>query len=302
MTLGGLLNFVRKSQFFDQDSINRLYQESHEDIPPIKGDIVNRRIVLGQELRERSDNAGTAVPDFELVNERGVGITQMDRKRPETVKSNPLTFTENGGTLSYIDAEDSSAGGGMGFDGSTYLSIANHTLLQPASNISIVGWFYLPASSGTHQIIHRTTAYLVRLISGNTLQFLVRRSSGWTTRSFSYTPDTWFHLACTYSGSQGIIYENGIVVDSSTFSNQAMQPGSGDVGVGATGVGGNILMDGARMSHLSVINNVVSSSWVTDHMNGLLDTSDGNDEIFTFPFTGTSEMLTDASSGECRST
>jgi hypothetical protein len=37
-------------------------------------------------------------------------------------------------------------------------------------------------------------------------------------------------------------------------------------------------------------------------MNGLLDTSDGNDEILTFPFTGTTDMLTDASSGECRST
>lgn len=59
--------------------------------------------------------------------------------------------------------------------------------------------------------------------------------------------------------------------------------------------------NGSRMAWISVLNKEVDSTWVTDHNNGILDTSGTNTEITTVSFIGNSDPTPDATSGLCRS-
>jgi hypothetical protein len=208
-TMGGLLNFVRSSQFFDQDAVNRLYQEAAELTEPIKGDIVERRIVLGQEIKERTNTLLPIAPDVLPMEERGVGIIEMNRKRPETVKSNPLTHSVVG-TLDYVNAGNSARGGGVEFDGSSRIEIPHHSILAPGQQISILGWAYLPpVTAGTLRIIHKSSAYIIDLRNSSRFNFWIRRNTSWARIDVPYTTNTWFHFACTYDGLTTEVYFAG---------------------------------------------------------------------------------------------
>jgi len=294
-----LMNKLHRGNF--SEALLQEILTSFQAVPKlVDEDIDDILIVDAPETRDRIQttviNPG-GVAELTETRDRH-GALGYIRKLPSQVNVYPATHTTTG-TFTFLTT-DKQFTGGAEFDGSTYISIPNTTRFTPNQELSVIGWLNLPASSGTHQIIHKSTSYIVRIISSNRLQFLIRRSGSWSTRTTTYTPDTWFHFACTYSGTEGNIYIDGSVADTNTFSNDTINPGSGNVGIGATATGVGKIMNGAKIAHLSMINNAVSSSWVTDHMNGILDTSGTNIEITTIPFVAHENPLPDASVGKCQ--
>ena len=64
MTLGGLINFLRRSKKTPEDVINRLVEELHETTPPIKGDVKKEKIYkLGGWVRLRTSSITQPLAD-----------------------------------------------------------------------------------------------------------------------------------------------------------------------------------------------------------------------------------------------
>ena len=70
MTLGGLINFLRRSKKTPEDVINRLVEELHETTPPIKGDVKKEKIYKFRWVRTRTSTITQPVADKTKAEKR----------------------------------------------------------------------------------------------------------------------------------------------------------------------------------------------------------------------------------------
>lgn len=233
----------------------------------------------------------------------------MKKKIPETVASYSLIHTNNG-TPAYAEAGHK-FGGHAKFDGSNYITIADNTILNQTDKITLIGFTYLPANDAASHIIFTkdaaTAQYAVfaAALAGNEMIFRTN-STGQNDIQFTYTPNTWFHFAMTFKNTpenRMRLYIDAVKqgVDLTTSGNLVTTTTA--VSIGATDTGSFPLLSGSRLSWLSVLHAELTQQSITDHFNGLVNTSDGNDEITTIPFIGPAWTAeSNATSGQCRST
>jgi hypothetical protein len=117
-------------------------------------------------------------------------------------------------TAQISTAQSKFGGSSMYFNGSSYLTSIDRTILQLGSgDFTIEGWIYLNAINVTYGIICKgaaTTGFSVNVTSGNKLQFSYATSN--LTGATSLAASTWYYFAVVRSGSATgnvIIYLNG---------------------------------------------------------------------------------------------
>ena len=304
MTLGGLLNFVRRSQFFDQDAINKLIQESHEQVPPIKEDSVKRRIIKDGEIRIRDSQTVTATDQRTPTEDRGRGSKPFLRKRPTTVKSYPLIHTNNGTLTFPADSTTKFAAGASGWSTTNYISIADHSRLDVTTELSVAFFLKVPTVNPAANaiIMEKADAYQIFLSTTRVLNARIKSGSVWktaVTHDVSTDSGNWISVVFTYKSTAS---GQTLYIDAVSESSDSVT-GSIDTNSNAFEIGNdNDIHSTLHIAHLSLLSKEVSSGWITNFDGGLLDTSDGNTEITTIPFTSSPDPKPDATSGECRST
>lgn len=316
MTLGGLLNFIRRSANFDQDQINKLVQETHETTEPIVGDFVERRIVKYGDIREKINTFTTSNPDSTNVETVERGSYFYRKKIDETVKSHPLTYSTTG-TITFEEGSGGKFGGGGVFDGSSYIIVSGETPLKTENNYTIACWVKTPAAFNTNYLIvyegetggdgfgTEQESHL-HITSNGTIGIRIEDGSDdLQVESSVLSINTWYHVVAVAknlgSSPEVELYIDGSSAGTDT-AGSAITRSSMDVGlqIGKPATATRLLE--GTLSWLTILRNAVNSTWVTNHYNGVLDLSDGNDEILTIPFTASDQPKSDATSGECRST
>lgn len=303
-TLGGMLNFIRSSKYYGSEQLNKLIEETLEQTPPIKGDTIERRIVKDGEHRVKNLTVVTATDIRTKAETRGRGIIPFNRKRPETVSSYPLIHSTTG-TLTFPGDNTTKFGGcAEGFSNSNYITVNDHSLLDVATELTIAFFLRVPTTNPADNatIIAKADAYEIFLSSARVLNARIKSSAAWktaVTHDVSTDSGNWISVVFTYkSTSSG----QTLYIDAVSESSDA-ETGSIDTNTNNLEIG-NDADNVANMgiAHLTMLSKEVTSGWVTNFDGGLLDTSDGNDEITTIPFVAHEEPRPDATAGEARST
>lgn len=295
-----LNNYVRPTDATSRRDINKILELIHDLVAQIPEETgLQERIMFTPHVKVRTTSVtfgeanllNTDVLDLENFNWR--------RKKPESVDVYTLIHTQVGaGTLTF-PVSDTWFGGRCDADGTNYITIDDDDILDPTATISIALNGYLPASGGGFVLVEKVNQYRLRVADTNTLEWAVYVSGAYKTAvTFTYTPNTKYSIVATYksSASGQKLYVDGSLVDSDSETG-SMSGTSNKLGILATGAGANIALDGTRIALLSILNAEVDSTWVTSYGIGLLDTSDGNDEMTTIAFIGDDSVTPNAETG-----
>lgn len=240
---------------------------------------------------------------FNSSSDQTVTVLHNTSTKNKSLVSSRIAVSEYQGK-----ATDTKFGAGFSHDGCSSHQIADDPLLNVTDKLTIVGWFKLsPTLSGvsTRNILYKSSQYLLRIDqhseAANRLSFFPYNPTAEPRTSITYTPNTWFHYAVVYNSSTGTkAYVNGVETASQT-----------DVGALATtsnplyifaAQGDPLYSDGLSMNRyawISLIHNDCSSTWINNHMNGILDTTGANVEILTLPLRGTVDIENDCLAGLC---
>ncbi len=268
---------------------------SFQAVPKLVDTDVDDILILdAPETRERVVTNRVNPGSFIDINRDRVNGMDYIRQIPSIVNVYPLLHTKNGtGTMLGTGRKFQ---GGWTTDGSYYQSIASASRLNPTTNIGIVGWLRIPSGTTSGKIVFKSTQYNLEISAANTISFNVNSK---TPVNGTFTSDTWFHIACTYHSTNGQkLYINKVLVDSDS-DNGTINSSSNDLGLFGTPSGTILLPNNSVIAHLSILNGEPSSSWITDHYNGILDTQ-ANQEILTIPFVAHDNPKPDCSVGRCQ--
>lgn len=139
---------------------------------------------------------------------------------------NDLSGNENDGTLVNGVGYDSNNGGSLSFDGvDDYVSVADNSLLNQTTNLSISCWINFNVDSINNRIIFcgkgtgvndATTQYWLEKLSDNTINFYCSITSfgRYLNSNFIVTNNLWYNIVATYDGSVMRIYVNGLLRNS----------------------------------------------------------------------------------------
>ncbi len=174
---------------------------------------------------------------------------------------------------------DGRIGGCIELDGSfDYVTVTNSSSLQISGQITITAWVRADTVSSQHCIVgHGPTGSLVQ----NT--YLYAWSSTWLAGSnngsdvytqSSATAGDWTHLASVYDGSQWLLYVNGVLVDTTTSSQGAINVSGGRWTIGApSGQSGRFfdgLIDDVRIYNRSLtaadVDALYVDGWATSRL------------------------------------
>lgn len=253
--------------------------------------------VYAPEIRERIQNAVINPGGLNPSNQTRdrVGENSYIREIPSQVNVYPLIHTENGTSTFLTTGKKFS--GGLQTDGSYYQSIPSATRLNPTTEIGIVGWLRIPSGVNTGKILNKSTQYNLEITSANTLSFNVNSK---TPVDLTFVDDVWFHFACTYASSSSgqKIYKDAVLQDSDSETG-IITTSSNSLGILGNSNGTNKLGANSVIAHLTMLNGEPDNTWITNHMNGILDTN-AETEITTIPFVAHGQPKPDASVGLCQ--
>lgn len=208
----------------------------------------------------------------------------------------------------HFPPQDTKYGGRYKMPEAGYLWIPYHSVMD-TNTLTFSMFIKLPATisgNGVCNIVSRTNAFLIRQephdSSPNTIAFFPYNPTAEPRVQFTYVPDTWFLLTCTYDTAVGAkIYENTTLKDSETDTGN-LGTGNG-ISIGSIGIGGTILKDGGviELAHMFYGSEVATANWISNFNNGLLNTdstdTDGVKEIFYKPLIGNFDYFNNATAG-----
>jgi len=301
-----IVDFVRVGGDRNRKDINKILA-TLQDLNAAEPEdaALQERIVLSDGFRKRSTTVTSGAPNQIIANDRDRdGIHVIRIQPPLVVESYPLLHTVNG-TFTF-PAADTKFGARANFSGGECIICTDDAVLNPADAITVAFWGYFPASSGNKGVIVKGSFpnenYYWRLGSAaDTVKCNVLVGGANRTISSIYTPNTWNHYAMTWDN---ITNQNDCYIDGTPLTPVAtsgnMAVAAGDLGIGSKGDAGLKLPNGSRLAWVTILNQKMSSSWVTDHMNGLIDLSGGK-LISMVPFVGDSSEQPDSTSNYCQS-
>ncbi len=311
--MSNIVNYVRPSSGGqDRNDINKILEAITDFIAPaVETEGVRERIAVTPETRVRSDLNTVGTSNFLGAELRDRENFYWRRKVPNSPDTYPLVHTTNGSGLTF-PVKDTKFGGRCDFEGTSYITIADDTILEPTDEISVSAWYFLPASDGSFHWLYAkdnasaTYQGLILNTMTNVLRTEVRVGGGTSLIDFTYTPNTWFHYTMTWKGStenRFRIYIDKVQQGSDVTTVGTLNQSNDPLGIGARPNGTLISQATTRMAHLSLLHDEVNQTWIDNHFDAFMNTdhtdTDGFKEITTIPFVGDETPLPDAYAGLC---
>jgi len=310
--MSNINDFVRPTSNIDRRDINKILELIHDLVaasPEDEG--AQERITHASHLKTRTTTVtfggatrlGSTFRDKETFANR--------RKPPTSITSYPLIHTSNNFSGITFPSLDTKFGGRIEWDGTGYITVADQARLKPTNKITLIGWFYLIKNTTLQELVkiqNTNPAYEIRIRTDDSIRFRVRVGAinhNIDILTGSWTANAWNHLTLTWSGSPDNrfrVYLNKVQQGADiTTSGALTYSGTDGLGIAAQPNGGNLLANLSRMSLLSILNTEYTQTNIDNHFDGLLDTSDGNDEILSLNFIGDENPTPDETSGLCKS-
>lgn len=280
--------------------INKILSLIHDFVAQNPEDLGNKeRIMFTPHVKLRTSNVTVGGATWSETDTLNRETWNWRRKKPASVDTYNLIHTQVGAGALTFPVSDTWYGARCDADGTNYITIDDHTDMDGTTEISISAHLRLPASGGGFVVAEKQDEWRLRVIDTNILEWSVYSGGAYKTPvTYTYTPDTKFVVTCTYkSTSSGQkIYINGTLSDSDSETG-AINNSTNKVGIFARGDGTSIALVNTRIAAFNWISKEATTGWVTNYNNGMLDTSDGFDEVTTILFTGDDSPTPNAEAG-----
>lgn len=243
--------------------INRILSLIHDitaQEPEDEG--LQERICISSNVKLRTSTVTVGGATFTPTNVKDIEAFVFRKTIPANVSPYELVHNTTG-TLTF-DMSGTKFGGAGTFDGSSYITIDDHTTMD-VTNISTGGWFYLPATdvgdTVSQNIIskgdsfsitvdpHATAANQIRasVFTFGTKTLLTEAEVGLETEDLlslegdlyyssdltgTFTPDAWNHIWITRGVPDFKLYINKVVVDSVSDQTGSIFANTDDVIIG----------------------------------------------------------------------
>ena len=288
-----------RSPTLDRAEILKLQTEMQDKNLEIEDD-AQKRYGVYDELKRKRENVTTSRHGQDILRTQTKAISnhKMMRKIPTTVKLYPLTHTTLGtGAFSFPNT-DKKFGARIDTPGTKYIVVGDHARLNHTDKLSAEYFGYFPATTGGDgdQIIfgkgNSSRPYemliLAHATQPNTLRIKIATNAPATYNiDFVYTPNTWYHIAVSWKGSPDNrlkLYIDGVQSGATVTTSGALTTNSSNLGIFGSPDGTALLKANTRLAHLTLLYKEIDSTHISNHKNGLLDTSAANtDEILTIP-------------------
>jgi len=235
----------------------------------------------------------------------GVGTTTMMRSVADPLNFYPLIHTENSFSGITFPANNTKKGGRIDADGTGYITITDQTRLNPTTELSIVGFMYIPSAvtvASDEIIVEKGTAqYALLLTSKTNMRLRIVRGAGTVTFNATVPNDAWFSFAFSYDTTNGFqAFIDKVRTTSGATGNIVVTATS--LGVMATPAGTELLENTIRLSWVTMLSGEVTQAWVDNWHDSHLNTDPGATpagftEILTIPFTGDTKPQPESSFG-----
>ncbi len=235
-------DYVRPTSGTSRRDINKILSLIHDLVavePEETG--LQQRILYTPHVKRRTSTVVTGAATWAELEYRDKEAFVWRKVVPENVTTYDLVHTTTG-TLSF-PVSDTKFGARCDFDGTNYITISDDTLLDLASEITISGFFYIPATDagdtaeqtlvdkgvyGLYIDPHATAANQVRakvsVTVGNPLldelgaalldeagAALLDEDPLDVEAVGTITPDAWNHISMTYDGSNLKLYIDAVL-------------------------------------------------------------------------------------------
>ena len=293
-------DYVRPTDVSSRRDINKILSLIHDltaQDPEEEG--LHERIMLTPEVRLKTSTVIFAGADFLDTQDLHHENWNWRRKKPAIVKVYDLVHTQVGAGALLFPVDSTWFGARCDADGTNYMTIDDDVAMNGTTEITVAIMVYLPASGGGFVIAEKENEWRLRVVDTNTIEFAIYSSGAYKTAlTYAYTINTKYSIVGTYkSTSSGqTLYVDGSSVDSDAETG-AINNGTKKIGIMARGDGTSISPSGVRIAAFHVGLKEASTAWVTSYHGGLLDTSDGFDEVTTIFFTGDDRVTPDAETG-----
>ena len=294
-------NYIKPSDFGAvRKDINRILELIHDitaQEPEDEG--LQERICISPKVKLRTSNVTVGSANLSPTNVKTRRVYNWRRKKPTNTYVYDLVHTTTGSGFSF-PIPDTWDGARVDTDGTSYITITDHTDFDFTDEIGISMKVILPASGGGFVLCEKVNEYRLRVVDTNTLEWAIYTGGAYQTAvTYSYTPDTEYSIVATYKSSSSgqKLYINGSLVDSDSVSG-SINNSTGDLCIFGTAGGTNVSPSGTSMAFFGLFNKELDSTWVTNyHSNSLYDTSDGNTEVVTINFIGNENPTPNAELG-----
>lgn len=304
--MSNINDFVRPTSTTDRRDINKILELIHDLVAaPVEDEGAQERITHASHLKTRTTTVTTGGATRIGSNFRDRENFVLRRKPPTVVKSYPLIHTSLGSGAFTFPGKDTKFGARCDTDGNRRIRITDQSILNPTTAFACAFWIF-PQFGGAldHSIIDKAVQYRVIIDkTTNTLRCIIKIGGVLEEVDFILpTTATWYHVTFMWDNTSNLLelYVDGVQRDTEITSGNA-DTTTNNLAIFATDDGSNPAPANTRLALLSLLNKKVSSVWITNHFNGLLDTSDGNDEILTINFVGDENPTPDELTNFCKS-
>ncbi|MFA6403039.1 MAG: FG-GAP-like repeat-containing protein, partial [Salinivirgaceae bacterium] len=181
-------------------------------------------------------------------------------------------FALTGTTSNWISKNiESSTNNCLSFDGTDdYIAIP--VLGSSLTQLTIETWVNLSSATTSGGVFNtnvwNTGSIHFQIWNGTSIEFAVGSNSSTTTTSYTFSADTWYHLAATYNSStkQVCIYVNGLLIKSETIATtNAVNLTAAQIGAW-NNAGTNQRIFSGKMDEYRIWNSVRTQTEIADNM------------------------------------
>lgn len=243
------LNFLHRNPNMTKDETAQLLTMLQGIERRIDDSASSELIIYDDEIRIRTsdehvNDSGNYVEENSIRRRLSTYLESLFRRRmPSTPNSYPLLHYTFGVDSFLYSFNNKKFGGSAQFLGGRGIIIQDHTRLKPTDKIVYAEHLYISATVGGDPIRYIITkgTYLVQIDAHTTAPNQIRLRvivSGSTYDLFyTYTPDTWFHLAFTWKSPNFKVYVNGTLNTSRSDATGTLDSNTLPLGIGTANTG-----------------------------------------------------------------
>ena len=248
--MSNINDYIKPSDYgAERKDINKILSLIHDFVAQEPEDLGNKeRIMFTPHVKVRTTGVTVGSPSWVELEYRDKENFIWKKVINSAVKTYNLTHTTSG-TLTF-PVSDTKFGARCDFDGSSYITISDDTILDLATTISMVGFFYIPATdvgdtaeqtlidkgvyglyidphaTAPNQIRGKVTINLGSPLLDETGSALLDEIGAPLTDEIdtdievvgTITPDAWNHIAVTFDGSNVKLYIDSTLTDTTAGS------------------------------------------------------------------------------------
>lgn len=269
-----ITNYLRATATNDVAKLNQILQQLQKMITAVTGDLKKELVVFSPEKRIRTTTGQAGDPNVKDPHTTKHDNFEILIKPASSAKSwNKTVITT--GTLTF-SGSGAFRSGNAKFDGSSYITINDHTELNPNA-ISISVYVKLPTITSDALIVKKDGQYELKATSSG-IEWRVNTGSWSSAITTTYTTNTWTQITACYTNGTLTLYKDGTSVATASVSGNIATTAN-DLSIG--GNGSNDLPNNSYMSHLIILDSDVGSTWVSDwNTKAVLDINTKNPIIY----------------------